>query len=564
MIHAARGPVLRCRGWRQEALLRMFENVLEAGERPEDLVVYGAFAKAARDWPSYERIVAALKMLADGETLVVQSGKPIGVFRTHGTAPLVVMATSNLVGRWATSEHWYALEQRGLIIWGGYTAADWQYIGSQGILQGTYQTFAAVAQMHFGGSLRGRLVVTAGLGGMGGAQPLAVVMAGGVALCVEVDPARIRRRLETGYLERETASLDEAIAWARDAVKSSTPTSIGLLGNAAEVLPELARRGLVPDVVTDQTSAHDLRMGYVPAGMSLARWADLRDRDPEAVMAAARASIVEHVRTMLGWQASGVVAFEYGNNIRAQAAAGGLSDAFAIPIFIERYIRPLFCQGIGPFRWVAISGDPDDIRVIDEMVLHEFADDAIVTNWIRLARARVQFQGLPARIAWLGHGERARLAVMVNNAVAEGRLRGPVAFTRDHLDAGGVSQPYRETEHMPDGSDAVADWPLLNALLNCAAGADLVAIHGGGGGYAGYYQSAGVTVVADGTPAAARRLEAVLTADTGIGILRYADAGYELAASTARERGIRSLQPEVTEAGVRGTDTTQATSQRGL
>jgi urocanate hydratase len=526
----------------------MLENVLENGERPEDLVVYGAFAKAARDWPSYERIVAALQTLADDETLVVQSGKPIGVFRTQGTSPLVVMATSNLVGRWATSEHWYDLERRGLIMWGGYTAADWQYIGSQGILQGTYQTFASVAQVHFGGSLQGRLVVTAGLGGMGGAQPLAVTMAGGVAVCVEVDPSRIRRRMETGYLERETSSLDEAVAWAREAQAASRPLSVGLLGNAAEVLPELARRGIVPDVVTDQTSAHDLRVGYVPAGMTLERWAEMRAQDPEAVMAAARTSIVEHVRTMLRWQAEGAVVFEYGNNIRAQAAAGGLRDAFAIPIFTERYIRPLFCRGIGPFRWVAVSGDPADISVIDAIVLREFPDNEIVTRWIRMAQESVKFQGLPARIAWLGHGERARLAVMVNDAVADRRLRGPVAFTRDHLDAGGVAQPFRETENMRDRSDAVADWPLLNALLNCTAGADLVAIHGGGGGYAGYYQSAGVTVVADGTPAAALRLAAVLTADTGIGILRYADAGYADAIATARAHGIKSLQPEVTEA----------------
>jgi urocanate hydratase len=529
----------------------MLENVLENAERADELVVYGAFAKAARNWPSYERIVAALTTLAEDDTLVVQSGKPIGVFHTQGSAPLVVMATSNLVGRWATSEHWYALERRGLIIWGGYTAADWQYIGSQGILQGTYQTFAAVGQAHFDGSLRGRLVITAGLGGMGGAQPLAVTMAGGVALCVEVDPSHIRRRLETGYLERETGSLDEALTWAREAVKTGTPRSIGLRGNAAEVLPELARRGIVPDVVTDQTSAHDLRMGYVPTGMSLAQWMERRERDPEAVMAAAQASIVAHVRTMLDWQTAGAVAFEYGNNIRAQALAGGVADAFAIPIFVERYIRPLFCRGIGPFRWIAISGDPADIRVLDEMVLREFPDNAIVTNWIRLAQDRVPFQGLPARIAWLGHGERARLALLANEAVADGRLRGPVAFTRDHLDAGSVAQPFRETEHLRDGSDAVADWPLLNALLNCAAGADLVAIHGGGGGYAGYYQSAGVTIVADGTPDAGRRLDSVLTADTGIGILRYADAGYEQAAAAARETGIRSLQPEVTDVGVR-------------
>lgn len=548
MIRAARGPQLRCRGWRQEALLRMLENALENGERPEDLVVYGAFAKAARDWQSYERIVSALKALNEDETLVVQSGKPIGVFKTQASGPLVVMATSNLVGKWAYAEHWYELDRRGLTMWGGYTAGDWQYIGSQGIVQGTYQTFATVGEMHFGGSLRGRLVVTAGLGGMGGAQPLAVTMTGGVALCVEVDPSRIRRRIETGYLERETASLDEAVSWVGEALEARQPLSVGLQGNAAEVLPELARRGIRPDVVTDQTSAHDLKVGYVPAGMSLEQWRDLRERDPKAVMKAAQASIVVHVRTMLRWQAQGAIVFEYGNNIRAQAQAGGVADAFKIPIFIERYIRPLFCKGIGPFRWVAISGDPADIHAIDAMVLREFPDNAIVNNWIHLAQDQVKFQGLPARIAWLGHGERSRLAVVVNEAVADGRLRGPVAFTRDHLDAGGVAQPFRETEHLRDGSDAVSDWPLLNALLNCSAGADLVAIHGGGGGYAGYYQSAGVTVVADGTPTAAQRLAAVLTGDTGIGILRYADAGYEDAVATAREKGIHSLQPIVTDA----------------
>jgi urocanate hydratase len=414
-------------------------------------------------------------------------------------------------------------------------------------VQGTYQTFATVGQTHFGGTLRGRLIVTAGLGGMGGAQPLAITMAGGAALCVEVDPARIRRRRETGYLERETASLDEALAWVRAAVSLGEPVSVGVLGNAAEVLPELARRGVVPDVVTDQTSAHDLRVGYVPIGLTVEAAAELRERDPERLMAEARASIAGHVRTILDWQAQGAVAFEYGNNLRAQAAAAGVAEAFKIPVFTERYIRPLFCRGIGPFRWVAVSGVPEDIAYVDEVVLREFGGDPVVADWIRLARRHVRFQGLPARIAWLGHGARTRLGLLVNDAVAAGAVRGPIAFTRDHLDAGGVAQPFRETEGLPDGSDAVADWPLLNALLNCAGGADLVAIHGGGGGYAGYYQSAGVTVVADGTPAARRRLEAVLTADTGLGVLRYADAGYDDAVATARAAGLRSLQPNVTD-----------------
>jgi urocanate hydratase len=522
----------------------MLENTVENGERPEELVIYGALARAARDWPSYDRIVAALRALEAGQTLVVQSGKPVGVFQTSPAAPLVLMATSNLVGRWATAEHFYALERRGLLIWGGYTAADWQYIGSQGIVQGTYQTFAAVAEAHFGGSLAGRLVVTAGLGGMGGAQPLAIALAGGVGLCVEVDPARIRRRRETGYLDRETRSLAEALGWVETARARGEALSIGLLGNAAEVLPALARRGIVPDVVTDQTSAHDLLYGYVPPDMTLERVAMLRAREPETLIAAARQGVADHVRTLLAWQAAGAVAFEYGNNLRAQAAEAGVGDAFRIPVFTQRYIRPLFCRGIGPFRWVAVSGAPEDIAWIDDCVLREFADNRVVTSWIRLARARVPFQGLPARIAWLGHGERSRLALAVNRAVAAGALRGPVAFTRDHLDAGGVAQPFRETEGMPDGSDAVADWPLLDALLTCASGADLVAIHGGGGGYAGYYQSAGLTVVADGSEAAARRLAGALDADTGLGILRYADAGCEEARAAAEAHGLGGLAPD--------------------
>jgi urocanate hydratase len=523
----------------------MLENVLEVGERPEDLVVYASLGKAARDWESYNRTVEALKELEDDETLVIQSGKPIGVFKTQESAPLVLMATSNVVGRWAVDEHWYELERNGLMMWGGYTAGDWQYIGSQGIVQGTYQTFARVAAIHFDGSLAGRLVVTAGLGGMGGAQPLAAVMAGGVVLCVEVNPAHIQKRIETGYLERHTENLDEALAWAREAMNSRRPASIGLLGNAAEVLPEIARRGVVPDVVTDQTSAHDLLYGYVPEGVSLEEWEELREKDPEKLIDAARASIVKHVRVMLEWQSKGAIAFEYGNNIRAQAERGGVENAFDIPIYMEEYIRPLFCEGKGPFRWVAISGDAEDIYFIDDILSREFSDDPIVANWVPLAHKYVQLQGLPARIAWLAHGERARIARMVNDAVASGDLVGPVAFTRDHMDVGGVCQPHRETENLLDGSDAVSDWPLLNALLTASSGADLVAIHGGGGGYVGYYQSAGVTVVADGTKPAAQRLENVLIGDTGIGVLRYADAGYEKAIETARKSSLRSLQPNV-------------------
>lgn len=538
LVQPARGPTLRCRGWRQEALLRMLENTLANAERPEDLIVYAGFARAARDEKSLMATIDALHRLDEDETLVIQSGKPIGVFPTGSHAPLVLMATSNLVGKWATSEHYYELERRGLIMFGGYTAGDWQYIGSQGIVQGTYQTFAAVGQVHFGGSLKGRLVITAGLGGMGGAQPLAAVMAGAVALCIEVDHQRIQRRLDTGYLMRSTESIDEAVQWARESIAAGRPDSIGLLGNAAEVLPALRQRGVVPDVVTDQTSAHDLLYGYVPAGVSLDQARELRTSEPERLMAMAAESIAVHIRCMLDWQRAGAVAFEYGNNIRARAADAGVSDAFEMPIFIEQYIRPLFCRGLGPFRWVAISGDPSDIEVIDDFVIEHFPENPLAAAWIPMAQKYVRHTGLPARISWLAHGERNRLAQLVNEAVHDGRLQGPVAFTRDHLDAGGVSQPLRETENMRDGSDAVSDWPLLNALLTSGSGADLVAIHGGGGGYAGYYQSAGVTVVADGSAAAADRIAAVLTADTGIGIMRYADAGYPDAEEAVRNSGL--------------------------
>ncbi|WP_156096821.1 urocanate hydratase [Amycolatopsis jejuensis] len=529
---------LRCRGWRQETLLRMLENTLEHAERPDELIVYAGLAKAARDHDALAATVRALSELDENETLVIQSGKPIGVFPTGPAAPLVLMATSNLIGRWATSSHFYELEQRGLIMWGGYTAGDWQYIGSQGILQGTYQTLVAVADEHFGGDLAGRLVVTAGLGGMGGAQPLATVLAGGVALCVEVDPDRIKRRLDSGYLMRSTSSVDEAISWARESVAARKADSIGLLGNAATILPLLRDRGVVPDVVTDQTSAHDLKYGYVPAKLTAAEVAALREQDPDELIRLAEESIATHVECMLAWQDAGAVVFEYGNNIRAQAAKSGV-DAFRIPIFVERYIRPLFCRGLGPFRWLAASGDPADLDVIDDLVVRNFPDNPLVARWIPLAREHVPQAGLPARISWLAHGERTRMALLVNDAVRRGELKGPVAFTRDHLDAGGVSQPLRETENMPDGSDAVSDWPLLNALLTSGSGADLVAIHAGGGGYAGYMQSAGVTLVADGTSAADDRISAALTADTGIGIMRYADAGYPAAADAVRESGLQ-------------------------
>jgi len=537
-IRAARGTTLRCKGWRQEALLRMLENNLENAERPEDLVVYASFAKAARDWPSYHAIVAALRSLEEGQTLVIQSGKPIGVFATHERAPLVLMATGNVVGRWATPEVFYDLADRGLIIWGGLTAADWQYIGSQGVIQGTYEIFAAVAREHFGGSLAGRFILSAGMGGMGGAQPLAGVLAGAAILVVDVDPARIRRRLDSGYCQRLANSLDHALALVHAARDAGTALSVGLVGNAAEVHPELVRRGVTPDVVTDQTSAHDTLYGYVPAGLSLEETAALRLRDPDEARRRARASIAREVEALLTFKARGAVVFDNGNNIRSQAHEAGVADAFAIDIFTERYLRPLFCRGVGPFRWLALTGEPGDIATIDQLVLDLFPDNAIAANWIRLAREHIRFEGLPARICWLGHGERTRLAVEVNRAVRDGRLSGPIAFTRDHLDGAAMTHPRIGTEGMRDGSDAISDWPLLNALLNCASMADLVAIHSGGGGYAGYMTSAGSTVVADGTDEAGRRLATALTADTGLGVLRFADAGYDTAVDAARAAGL--------------------------
>ncbi|HUZ41827.1 MAG TPA: urocanate hydratase [Acidimicrobiales bacterium] len=536
-VRALRGSELRCRGWRQETLLRLLENTLENGEDSANLVIYGGFAKAARDDQSLRRTMEALLNLEANETLVIQSGKPVGVFPGHSGAPLVLMATSNLVGRWANEAEFDRLEQRGLIMWGGYTAGDWQYIGSQGIVQGTYQTFAEVAGLHFGGSLVGELVLTAGLGGMGGAQPLAVLMAGGVSLCVEVDPAKIERRVQTGYLQDRTDSLSEALEWVDQARAAGDPRSIGLLGNASTVFPELLERGVVPSIVTDQTSTHDLRRGYIPGGLTPGEAEVLRQTDPERLVSLGKTSVRDHLSAMIEFMDRGAVVFEYGNNIRAQGRDAGVERAMEIPGFVHAYIRPLFCRGIGPFRWIAVSGDERDIDVIDAMVVGRF-EGSIAAAWIPLARAHVRSQGLPSRIAWLGHGERTDLALMVNEAVASGAVRGPVAFTRDHLDAGGVAQPLRETEGMLDGSDAVSDWPLLDALLNAGNGADLVAIHGGGGGYSGYFQSAGVTVIADGTPEAATRLHSVLTGDTGIGVLRYADAGYDEALDAATASGL--------------------------
>ncbi len=538
----ASGSALRCKGWRQEGLLRLLENVLAVGEDPEHLVVYAALGRAARDWPSHDRIVATLKTMNEGETLLVQSGKPIGLIKTHAKAPLVLMANCNIVGRWATAETFYELERKNLICWGGLTAGDWQYIGSQGVIQGTYEIFMRIAERHFGGDLAGRFVLTAGLGGMGGSQPLAGRMAKAAILCIEVDPARIAKRIETKYLDVEAETLDAALALIDKARASRQPLSVGLCGNAADIFPQIAARGIVPDVVTDQTSAHDLVYGYVPSGFTLAEVRALRKSDPQQLIAASMRSLVPHVGAMLEFQKRGAVVFDNGNLIRTQAKAAGVSNAFDIPIFTEAFLRPLFAQAIGPFRWVALSNDPDDIRKIDDVLLARFSHNHVVTNWVKLARAHVPFQGLPARIAWLGHGERTELGLEVNRMVREGTLAAPVAFTRDHLDAGAMAHPNIMTENMRDGSDAVADWPLLNALVNCASQADLVAIHSGGGGYAGYMTSAGVTLIADGSAAADERLRLALTNDTTTGIMRYADAGYDEAEEAAERNAIQHFR----------------------
>jgi urocanate hydratase len=540
-IRAPRGTALSCKGWPQEAALRMLMNNLDpdVAERPDDLVVYGGSGKAARNWAAFEAIVAELQRLEGDETLLVQSGKPVGVFRTHAGAPRVIIANSMLVPAWATWETFRDLEHRGLTMYGQMTAGSWIYIGTQGILQGTYETFAAAARRHFDGTLSGRMVVTAGLGGMGGAQPLAATMNGAAALVIEIDPHRIQRRLETKYLDAATSHLDEALqtvaTWRRDKVARS----IGLEGNAADILPELVRRDVVPDVLTDQTSAHDALNGYVPGGMTLAEAMRLRERDAEEYVGRSMQSMARHVEAMLALKARGAVTFDYGNNIRAQATHAGVKNAFDIPGFVPEYVRPLFCEGKGPFRWAALSGDPDDIRVTDEAALDMFADDAALCRWIRMARERVAFQGLPARICWLGYGARARFGLRINELVRTKQLRAPIVIGRDHLDTGSVASPNRETEGMRDGSDAIADWPILNALLNASAGATWVSVHHGGGVGIGYSLHAGMVIVADGTPAADERLERVLTADPGIGVARHADAGYEDAIATADARGIR-------------------------
>jgi len=540
-IRAPRGTTLSCRSWQQEAALRMLMNNLdhEVAERPEDLVVYGGIGKAARNWECYEAIVRSLKELGNEETLLVQSGKPVGVFRTHADAPRVLISNSMLVPAWATWEHFYELDRKGLIMFGQMTAGSWIYIGTQGILQGTYETFAEAARQHFDLTLAGRLVLTAGLGGMGGAQPLAATMNEGVMIAVEVDRHRIERRRETRYLDEMTDSIDEAVARARDAVASRRPLSIGLLGNAADVLPELVRRGLVPDLVTDQTSAHDPLNGYVPNRMSYEEALTLRTADPTRYMAEARRSMGEHVRAMLDLKEKGSVVFDYGNNIRAQAQAVGVTNAFDFPGFVPAYIRPLFCEGKGPFRWACLSGDPDDLAATDDAVLETFPEDRGLTRWINLAREKVRPQGLPCRICWLGYGERAKMGLVFNELVRTGRVKAPIVIGRDHLDAGSVASPNRETEAMRDGSDAVADWPILNALLNAVAGATWVSVHHGGGVGMGYAIHAGMVVVADGTPEAAVRLERVLTTDPGTGVMRHVDAGYPRAIEVARERGVR-------------------------
>jgi urocanate hydratase len=520
------GPKLRAKGWRQEGLLRLLENVLAVGEDPSNLVVYAALGRVARNWPAHKAIVQALMTMEEDQTLVIQSGKPVGLLRTHAKAPLVIMANCNIVGQWAKAEIFYELERKGLICWGGLTAGAWQYIGSQGVIQGTYEIFMRIAERRFGGTLAGRFVLTAGLGGMGGSQPLAGRMAGAAILTVDIDPERARKRKEIGYLEVIAPDLDSALEMIAAAKAERRALSVGLVGNAADIYPEIARRGIIPDVVTDQTAAHDLVFGYVPRTRSLEEARAMRKSAPEQLMAESRASIVDHVHAMLTFQARGAEVFDNGNLIRTHAKEGGVANAFDIPIFTEAYLRPLFARAIGPFRWMALSGDPKDIAAIDDLVLRLFGNNQIVSNWIKLARQYVPFEGLPARIAWLGHGERSELALGVNELVANGTLKGPVAFSRDHLDAAGMAHPNIMTENMRDGSDAIADWPLLDAMALCSSQADLVAVHSGGGGYAGYMTSAGVTLIADGTAAAAERLAMSLDNDTGLGVIRYADAGY--------------------------------------
>jgi urocanate hydratase len=540
-VYPPTGPEITARSWLTEAPMRMLMNNLhpDVAENPHELVVYGGIGRAARSWDDFDRIVAALKTLGDDETLLVQSGKPVGVFRTHPDAPRVLIANSNLVPHWATWDHFRELDRKGLMMYGQMTAGSWIYIGTQGIVQGTYETFAEAGRQHYGGDLKGRWILTAGLGGMGGAQPLAAVMAGASCLAVECDPSRIEFRLRTRYLDERADTLDEALATIERWTRAGKAKSVGLLGNAADIFPELVRRGVRPDIVTDQTSAHDPINGYLPSGWTLEAWRSARESDPKRVEAAARASMRRHVEAMVAFWKDGVPTLDYGNNIRQVALDEGLADAFAFPGFVPAYIRPLFCRGVGPFRWVALSGDPEDIRKTDAAMKRLFPDNTHLHRWLDMAGERIAFQGLPARICWIGLGDRHRAGLMFNDMVASGELKAPIVIGRDHLDSGSVASPNRETEAMKDGSDAVSDWPLLNALLNTASGATWVSLHHGGGVGMGFSQHAGMVIVADGTPDAARRLERVLWNDPATGVMRHADAGYEVAADCAREHGLR-------------------------
>ncbi|MDE0807155.1 MAG: urocanate hydratase [Longimicrobiales bacterium] len=541
VIRAPRGSDLSCKGWTQEAALRMLMNNLdpEVAERPEDLVVYGGTGRAARNWASFDRIVDCLRQLEDDETLLVQSGSPVGIFRTHKNSPRVLIANSNLVGRWANWEHFRELDQKGLMMYGQMTAGSWIYIGTQGILQGTYETFGAMGKKHYGSNLEGKWILTGGMGGMGGAQPLAATMNGASILVVEVDPEKIKRRLNTGYCDRMTDDMSEALAWTIDAARKKEAVSVGLVGNCAEVLPRMVAQGIVPDIVTDQTSAHDPLNGYVPAGLSLLEADSLRISDPEEYLRRSMQSMREHCEAMVEMMKKGSYATDYGNNLRTQALDAGFKDAFSFPGFVPAYIRPLFCEGKGPFRWVALSGDPNDIYRTDDLALEMFSDDEHLVRWITMARERIQFQGLPARICWLGQGDRARFGTAMNELVSSGEISAPIVIGRDHLDTGSVASPFRETEDMKDGSDAVADWPILNALLNTASGASWVSFHHGGGVGIGNSLHAGQVLVADGSDEMAKRINRVLTNDPGIGVARHADAGYRLAKETAAREGIR-------------------------
>ena len=540
-IRAPRGTVISCKSWQQEAAMRMLMNNLdeEVAERPRDLVVYGGTGRAARSWEAYHAIIAALKNLANDETLLVQSGKPVGVFKTHEYAPRVLIANSNLVGHWSNWEKFNQLERAGLMMYGQMTAGSWIYIGSQGIVQGTFETFSAAGEKHFGGDLAGKLIVSGGMGGMGGAQPLAATMTGAAFLGIDVDPERIKKRLKTGYCDFMVTTLDEALRILKNALRKKENVSVGLLGNCADVIPELAARGVVPDILTDQTSAHDPLNGYVPNGMSFEEAIALRKRDPETYQQLSLDAMARHVEGMLALQKMGSVTFDYGNNIRTFAFQRGVKNAYDFPGFVPAYIRPLFCEGRGPFRWVALSGEPADIHVTDDLVLELFPENRILKRWIELAKKRIKFQGLPARLCWLGYGERAQFGLAMNDLVKKGKFKAPIVIGRDHLDCGSVASPFRETENMKDGSDAVADWPLLNALVNTAAGASWVSIHNGGGVGIGYSLHAGQVTVADGTEMMAKRIERVLTTDPGMGIIRHVDAGYEEAKEFAGKTGVR-------------------------